>query len=48
VLQTEAAAYSGTGAGPAGDAAFLNAGVITGAIALGVAGQDGNTWKQVN
>ena len=47
VVGTEAAAYSGTGAGPAGDAAFQAAN-ITGSVAIGVAGTDGNTWKQVN
>jgi prepilin-type N-terminal cleavage/methylation domain-containing protein len=48
VVATEAAAYSGTGNGPASDAAFVGAGVITGNVAIGAAGQDGNTWKQVN
>ena len=48
VVGTEAAGYSGTGAGPAADAAFQAAGTITGAVAIGIAGQDGNTWKQVN
>jgi prepilin-type N-terminal cleavage/methylation domain-containing protein len=47
VVGTEAAAYSGTGNGPAGDAAFQAAG-ITGAVAIGVAGVDTNIWKQVN
>ncbi len=50
VIATEANAYSGSGAGPASDAAFkpADAGKITGAVAIGVAGVDGNTWKQVN
>jgi prepilin-type N-terminal cleavage/methylation domain-containing protein len=48
VVATEAAAYSGTTAGPNPDAAFTGAGVITGNVAIGAAGQDGNTWKQVN
>ena len=48
LIGTEAAAYSGTGAGPASDAAFQVAGSITGSVAIGVAGADGNTWKQIN
>ena len=48
VIATEASAYSGTGNGPAGDAAFQTAGVITGPVAIAMAGADGNTWKQVN
>ena len=48
VVGTEDNAYSGTGAGPGGDAAFQAAGSITGSVAIGVAGVDGNTWKQVN
>ncbi len=48
VVGSEDGNYSGTGNGPAGDAAFQAAGVITGSVAIGVAGQDGNTWKQVN
>jgi len=48
LIGTEDANYSGTGAGPAPDAAFQNAGAITGAVAIGVAGADGNIWKQVN
>jgi prepilin-type N-terminal cleavage/methylation domain-containing protein len=48
VVSSEDGNYSGTGAGPDGDAAFQAAGSITGAVAIGVAGQDGNTWKQVN
>ena len=48
VVATEKNTYSGTGAGPASDAAFKVAGSITGAVAIGVAGSDGNVWKQVN
>jgi prepilin-type N-terminal cleavage/methylation domain-containing protein len=48
VTQTEDSDYGGTGNAPPVDSAFANAGVITGAIVLGAAGQDGNTWKQVN
>ena len=48
VVGTEDNAYSGTGSGPASDAAFQAAGTITGAVAIGVAGQDTNIWKQVN
>jgi type IV pilus assembly protein PilA len=48
VVGAEDANYSGTGNGPAAHAAFQNAGVITGSVAIGVAGQDGNVWKQVN
>jgi prepilin-type N-terminal cleavage/methylation domain-containing protein len=50
LIATEAAGYSGTGAGPASDAAFkpADAGRITGAVAIGIVGVDANTWKQVN
>ncbi len=48
VTTTESDLYSGTGAGPAHDSAFLVAGEITGVIAIGEAGVDGNIWKQVN
>jgi prepilin-type N-terminal cleavage/methylation domain-containing protein len=48
VIATEKNTYSGTGAGPAPDAAFKVAGAITGSVAIGVAGSDGNVWKQVN
>ncbi len=47
VIGVEDNAYSGTGNGPASDAAF-QAASITGSVAIGAAGQDGNTWKQVN
>jgi prepilin-type N-terminal cleavage/methylation domain-containing protein len=50
LVATESSSYSGaTGPGP--DAAFqasATAGTITGAVAIGVLGKDGNTWKQVN
>ena len=48
VVATEDNAYSGTGAGPNGDAAFVNTGVITGSVAIAGPGADGNIWKQVN
>ena len=48
IVATEKNTYSGTGAGPTSDAAFKVAGTITGAVAIGVAGSDGNVWKQVN
>jgi prepilin-type N-terminal cleavage/methylation domain-containing protein len=43
--------YSGTGAGPADDAAFAAAGSITGVVDIGGAGQSGSAsgvWRQVN
>lgn len=50
VVATEFAAFTGTGAGPQSDAAFkpADAGKITGAVAIGVAGVQGGVWKQVN
>ncbi|MFH0945885.1 MAG: prepilin-type N-terminal cleavage/methylation domain-containing protein [Planctomycetota bacterium] len=52
LLQTNNAVlnYSGAAAAPAGDAAYVvaSAGDITGALAIGVAGNDGNTWTSVN
>jgi prepilin-type N-terminal cleavage/methylation domain-containing protein len=50
VVATEFSGYSGTAAGPASDAAFkpADAGKITGAVAIGVAGVDTRVWKQVN
>ena len=48
VLATDTARYSGSGAGPAPDAAFLERGSITGRIAVDARGADGNAWKQVN
>jgi len=46
VLTTDAPAYSGSGAGPAPDAAFTERGKITGPTANGTKGSDGNIWKQ--
>ena len=48
VVATEVAIYSGTAAGPASDAAFKVGGAITGNVAVGVVGADGNIWRQVN
>ena len=50
LLQTNNAVlnYSGAAAGPAGDAAYVIANDLTGALAIGVVGQDGNTWVSVN
>ena len=50
LVATESNGYSGTASGPASDAAFkpADAGKITGAVAIGVAGVDSNVWKQVN
>ena len=50
VVATEFATFTGTGAGPQSDAAFkpADAGKITGAVAIGVAGVQGGVWKQVN
>ncbi len=50
VVATEVSAYSGTAGGPTSDAAFkpADAGRITGAVAIGVAGVNGSVWKQVN
>ncbi len=50
LLQTNGAvlAYNGTGTAPAGDAAFAAAGSISGALAIGAVGVDGNTWTSVN
>ena len=51
VIATELSTYTGTGAGPDADAAFIQggtAGSITGSVAIGGTGMDGQTWKQVN
>ena len=48
IVATEDSAYSGTGNGPPTDSCFQNAGAITGPVAIGGVGADGNTWKQVN
>ena len=50
LVTTEFATYTGT-TGPAPDAAFqagATAGTITGSVAIGAVGRDGNLWKQVN
>lgn len=46
VLVTEDTRYIGPGNGPRPDAAFKDAGVITGAVAIGIKGTDGNVWVQ--
>lgn len=48
VLATEDPRYRGAGKGPAADAAFQQAGSITGPAAVRQKGRDGNVWKQVN
>ena len=52
VLGCEVNTYSGTNAGPAGDAAFTAAGSVTGQVDIGGAGQTpmaaGAVWVQVN
>src|SRR5437870_7594592 len=48
LIATEKNTYSGTGNGPVPSAAFKVAGAITGSVAIGAVGSDGNTWKQVN
>jgi hypothetical protein len=47
VLWTDCPSYSGSGAGPASDAAFVKQGSIMGAVAFGT-GSDANVWKQAN
>ena len=51
VIGTEFAGYSGQasvlGTDAGSDAAFTTPGIV-GSVAIGVLGQDGNTWKQVN
>ena len=47
VMATDSPSYSGPGAGPAPDAAFVDRGTITARVAFGT-GSDGNAWKQVN
>jgi prepilin-type N-terminal cleavage/methylation domain-containing protein len=47
IVATEFNAYSGTTNGPPSNAAFSGAGdTITGAVATGMTGRDGNFWKQ--
>src|SRR5262245_42440657 len=48
VVATEFSGYSGTNSAPPGDAAFVNAHVMTGSVAIAGVGADGNTWKQAN
>ena len=48
VLGTEDARYSGPGEGPQGTAAFRSGSGITGEIAIGDKGTDGNLWRQAN
>ena len=48
LVATEKNTYSGTGGQPPSDACFKVAGSITGSVAIGAVGSDGNTWKQVN
>ncbi len=48
VLVTDAPRYSGSAAGPAPDAAFVERGTILGATAVDARGSDGNEWKQAN
>lgn len=48
VLATEDPRYAGPGGGPAANAAFRGGPGIVGPVAIGVAGNDGNTWTQVN
>jgi hypothetical protein len=47
IVAVEDNAYSGTGAGPSDEAAFAGTGnTITGPVATGMTGRDGNFWKQ--
>jgi len=46
IVATEDADYSGPTNGPDDDAAFVNAGTITGQQATGGTGADGNIWRQ--
>ena len=50
LLQTNnaVAQHSGTATFPGGDAAYAAANDLTAALAIGAAGQDGNTWVNVN
>jgi prepilin-type N-terminal cleavage/methylation domain-containing protein len=48
IVATEDPGYSGSGTGPASNAAFGGAGnTITGSTATGMTGRDGNFWRQV-
>jgi prepilin-type N-terminal cleavage/methylation domain-containing protein len=47
IVASEDNAYSGTGSGPSDEAAFSGTGnTITGPVATGMTGRDGNFWKQ--
>jgi len=47
IVATEDSDYSGTGNGPGSNSAFSGAGsTITGPVATGMTGRDGNFWKQ--
>jgi len=50
ILQTRGlvTSYSGTAAMPAGDAAFTVADDLGAPLAIGIPGNDGNTWRSVN
>jgi prepilin-type N-terminal cleavage/methylation domain-containing protein len=47
VTTTEDAAYSGPACGPAADAGFVTPG-LTGVLAIGAAGTDGDVWRKVD
>jgi prepilin-type N-terminal cleavage/methylation domain-containing protein len=49
IVATEDSGYTGSGAGPAANSAFAPGGgaTITGNIATGMTGRDGNFWRQV-
>ncbi len=47
-LGTQDDRYAGPGQGPQPDAAFRDRGAITGMVAIGSKGQDGNVWRIVN
>ncbi len=47
IVATEDSRYSGSHGGPPPDSAFEAAGTITGVVAVGVAGADGNTWRPI-
>jgi prepilin-type N-terminal cleavage/methylation domain-containing protein len=48
IVATEDDGYSGSGSGPSPEAAFSGSGAsITGNVATGLTGRDGNFWRQV-
>lgn len=49
IVATEDQGYSGSGAGPASNAAFAPGGgsTVTGKTATGMTGRDGNFWRQI-